>query len=240
MSRTTEQTIDLVKELRARTGVSLSVCRRLVEQTDGDLEAAIVALKKQGEIKAADKGGRLATQGKIHTYVHGGGSKVALVEINCETDFAARSPDFQEFCELVGMQIVGMSPTYVSRSDVPEKIRFDQEEVFAVSSKTVGMSPERLDKIVEGKLRKWLSEICLLEQDCAAAPGKTIEQLRTELVTKIGENVTVRRFVRWEVGEGLEKKSENYLEEVAKLTGAKTTFKLECFCGAPSCQVCHP
>jgi elongation factor Ts len=212
--------LDKVKEVRARSNVSLSACKRAITMTNGDVEQALALLKKEGLLKAADKAGRIATQGKLHSYIHGGGSKAALVEINCETDFAAKSTEFAEFCELVGLQIVGMSPTYLSQADVPNRVLGEQLETFFHQTPTDKPDAIRA-KIADGKLGKWYSEVCLLDQECAAQPGKTIEQLRVELIAKIGENVEVRRFVRWELGEGIEKKVEDYEVEVAKLIEEK-------------------
>lgn len=213
--------IELVKQLRNRTNVSMSACKDALTESGGDVEAAIELLKKRGMVKAVDKAGRLASQGKLHVYLHGGGSKAALVEVNCETDFAAKSQEFVDFCELVGMQIVGMSPQYVSREHIPNEVVAQQSAVLF--SQTPENKPaEFRAKISAGKLQKWMDEVCLLHQECAAVPGKTIEQLRTELVGKIGENVSIRRFVRWEVGEGLGFKTDNFAIEVEKLVGGQT------------------
>ena len=199
--------LDLVKEVRNRSGASMSVCKRVVEQSNGDVEKALEMLQKQGVIKAADRAGRIATNGRIGIYEHAHGSKVCLVEVNCETDFAAKSSEFQEFCEAVAMQVVGMSPQYVRPDDIPPAVLSKQRVIFMEATQTRSepeLPAERVAKIVDGKLRKWVSEVCLMEQPCAANPEKTMEQLRIDLIAKCGENVTVRRFVRWEVGEGLQ------------------------------------
>jgi elongation factor Ts len=196
----------------------MSACKRAIEMSNGDVEAALVQLQKEGLIKAADRAGRIATNGRLHVYNHGG-SKIAIVEVNCETDFNAKSPDFIEFCETVAMQIVGMSPQYVRAEDIPSRTQAEQAAIFADASKAAGVPDSRLATIVENKLRAWVKEVCLMDQKCAAIPEKTIEQLRIELIAKCGENVNVRRFVRWEVGEGLEKRPEQDLAaEVRKLT----------------------
>lgn len=210
--------LDLVKEIRNRTNASLSACKRAVEMSNGDVEAALKMLQKEGLIRAADRAGRIATNGRLHVYNHGDGSKVALVEINCETDFAAKSPDFIEFCEVVALQIVGMSPLYVRADDIPSSVQSEQASIFTETSKKSGIPEARLVTVVAGKLRKWTSEVCLMDQESCVKPGKTIEQLRVELVAKCGENVKVRRFERWEIGEGLEKRPEQDLAaEVQKL-----------------------
>lgn len=206
--------IELVKEVRNRSGVSMSACKRVLEQTDGDVEKALEALKKEGLLRAADRAGRIATQGKLAVYNHNG-SKTALAEINCETDFCAKSPDFNAFCEAVTLQIVGVSPIYVSAKDIPPGVLAKQREIFEAQLRetptpgTLGALIEKKPpeaawpKIIDGKLKKWTVEVCLMEQESVVTPGKTIEQLRIELVAKCGENIVVRRFVRWEIGEGL-------------------------------------
>jgi elongation factor Ts len=194
--------IELVKQVRNRSGASMSACKRVVEMAQGDVERALEMLQREGLIRAADRAGRITTKGRLHVYNHSDGQMMALVEVNSETDFAANTHEFREFCDAVAMQVVGMSPQYVKADDIPKDVYAHQQSIFAESSKTVGVSDEQLARIVAGKMRKWVTDSCLMEQTCAAQPEKTMEQLRVDLIGRCGENVTVRRFVRWEVGEG--------------------------------------
>lgn len=195
-------TLAQIKEVRARSGVGMDACRKALEESGGDVEGALELLQKRGAIKAAERAGRIATEGKVVTYVHGGGSKIAVAEVNCETDFSARTQDFQEFCEQVAMHIVAAAPRFVRREDVPVMVATGQQAIFSAQL-PAGKPQAALDKILEGKMNKWYQEVCLLEQESVVVPGKTIDQLRIDLGAKIGENVTIRRFIRWEVGEGL-------------------------------------
>lgn len=195
-------TLGQIKEVRARSGVGMDACRKALEETGGDVEKALEVLQKRGMIKAAERAGRIATEGKVVTYVHGGGAKVAVVEVNCETDFSARTAEFQAFCDEVAMHIVAAAPRFLSRDDVGEAINLHQRSIF-MSQVPAGKTGVALEKILEGKMNKWYQEACLLDQESVTQPDKTIDQLRTELGAKIGENVTIRRFLRWEVGEGL-------------------------------------
>lgn len=195
-------TLEQVKEVRKRSGVGINACQKALEESGGDVEKALELLQKRGEIKAADRAGRLATEGVIHTYVHDSGTKVAVVEINCETDFAAKSDDFKAFCESVAMQIIASNPIAVARSSVPASLIDTQAALFRDQMPT-GIDEDRQIKILEGKLNKFYAEACLLEQESVVEPKKTVDQLRTALMSRLGENVSIRRFIRWEVGEGL-------------------------------------
>jgi len=197
-------TIEKIKEVRSRSGVGMDACRKALEEAGDDVEKALFILQQKGAIKAADRAGRLATEGGVFTYVHGGGKIVAVVEINCETDFAAKSDDFKQFADLVLMQITAASPLALREQQVPLD-RWEEQRLVFLAQIPVDAPQDRKDKILAGKYVKWCSEICLLEQEAVVTPGKTIDQLRTELVAKLGENVTIRRFIRWEMGEGLGK-----------------------------------
>lgn len=194
--------IELVKAVRARSGVSLNACQKALTEANDDVELALEILQKRGETKGADKAGRIATEGRVHTYVHGNGSKVAVVEVNCETDFAAKSADFIAFCDTVAMQIIANAPVSLYNTDLKAEYVDRQADIFSEQMPS-GIDYAKKVKIMEGKLKKWYSEICLMEQESITEPGKTVDQLRLALVQKLGENVTVRRFIRWEVGEGL-------------------------------------
>jgi len=195
-------TLEQIKEVRARSGVGMDACRKALEESGGDVEQALELLKKRGVIKAAERAGRLATEGKVIPYNHSDGKIVAVVEINCETDFAAKSEDFKQFADLVLMQITAAAPLAVCEQQVPLDVGEAQRAVF-LSQIPADAPEDRKQKILSGKYTKWCSEVCLVDQESVVVPGKTIEQLRVELGAKLGENVTIRRFIRWEVGEGL-------------------------------------
>jgi elongation factor Ts len=215
-----ETTPAMVKELRERTGAGIMDCKVALTENGGDMEAAVEYIKKKGLAKAAKKAGAIATEGVVHAYIHPGSRVGVLAEINCQTDFVARSPDFKQFVELVGMQIAAMSAQYARREDVPAADVAKQRELFRAQLEEEGKQsgkpkpPAAIDKIVEGKLDKWLSESCLDEQPSVTDADKTIAVLASELSAKIGEKITVRRFVRFELGEGLEKKSADLAADV--------------------------
>jgi len=218
-----EVTATLIKDLRERTGAGMSDCKKALVEVQGDMDKAIDFLRAKGLAKAAKKSGREATEGAIVSYIHGGGKIGVLVEVNCETDFVGRGEDFQGFCREVALQIAAMNPLFVRKDEVnPDVIAHEREVLIAKSKedpKNAGKPEQVLAKIVEGQLAKFSKEICLLDQGWVKDPDKTIEQLQTELIAKIGENIKIRRFTRFELGEGLEKKKENFAEEVAKAAG---------------------
>jgi elongation factor Ts len=184
-----------VKELREKTNVSLNACKKAIEDANGDVDEALVLLQKRGIMKASEKSGRATNEGVVHSYIHSGRIGV-LVEINCETDFAAKSDQFKDFCDQVGLQIAGMKPEFVS--EIPLTIETKQKEIFKAQ---IEGKPEKIqEQIIKGKVMKWANEVCLMNQQSVVVEGKTMEELRAGLVATIGENVTVRRFVRWEVG----------------------------------------
>jgi elongation factor Ts len=212
-------TTDMIKELRERTGAGMADCKKALVESDASIDKAIEYLRVKGMAKAAKKAGRVATEGLISSYIHGGGRIGVLLETNCETDFVARNTDFVTFTKEVAMQIAAMSPQYVSAEDVPvtmiEKERSIRREAAAES----GKPPAVVDKMVDGQIAKWKKEICLLDQPWVKDDKKTIRELTQELVAKLGENIRVRRFVRFELGEGLDKKPDNFAEEVARQAG---------------------
>ncbi|GAC1537651.1 MAG: translation elongation factor Ts [Polyangiales bacterium] len=207
----------LVKQVRERSGAGMNDCRSALIEANGDVEKALELIQKKGLAKAVKKAGRIAAEGLVHSYVHAGGRLGVLAEINCETDFVSRNPDFKLGCEETCMQIAAMGAQFVRKDEIPESTIAKQKEIFEGQLKEEGKPQQAWPKIMEGKVAKWSGEICLLDQDSIITPGKNIEQLRQELVAKIGENVQIRRFVRWELGEGIEKKKEDYATEVAKL-----------------------
>jgi len=207
----------MVKEVRERSGAGMMDCKNALVEAAGDVEKALEIIQKKGLAKAVKKAGRVASEGIIQSYIHAGGRIGVLLEVNCETDFVSRNEDFKKFCDDIAMQIAGMNAQYVRKEEIPESAIAKQKEIFEAQLKEEGKPQQAWPKIMEGKVAKWASEICLVDQESFTNPGKTIEQLRSELVAKIGENITIRRFVRWELGEGIEKKKEDYAAEVAKM-----------------------
>ena len=209
-----EVTAALVKELRERTGAGLMDCKKALKETDGDVEKAGEFLRKKGLAAAAKKAGRLTSEGRVHTYLHGNRIGV-LVEVNCETDFVANTDDFQEFCNDVAMQIAAMNPDCVRREDMPAEAVEKERAVLRERALNEGKPEKIVDKIVDGQIGKFFAERALLEQPFIKENKQTVADRLQALVAKIGENVQVRRFVRYELGEGLEKKSEDFAAEVA-------------------------
>ncbi|MBK9034530.1 MAG: translation elongation factor Ts [Myxococcales bacterium] len=214
-----EVTAPMIKDLRERTGAGMADCKKALVECAADMEKAIDFLRAKGLAKAAKKAGREATEGAVVSYIHGNGRIGVLVEINCETDFVARNDDFVTFTKDVAMQIAAMGPQFVRREDVAEDVIARERAVLVAKAVETGKPEAIAQKMVEGQLSKWLKEICLLDQPFVKNPDKTIEQLQQELVAKIGENIRVRRFTRFELGEGLEKKQTDFAAEVAQAAG---------------------
>ncbi|MCI6610378.1 MAG: translation elongation factor Ts [Ezakiella sp.] len=213
-----EITASMVKELREKTGAGMLDCRNALKDTDGDIEKAIDLLREKGITKAAKKASRIAAEGLVESYIHGGRIGV-LVEVNSETDFVAKTDEFKQFVKDVAMQIAASNPKYVSREEVPSDVVEHEKEVLTQQAMNEGKPANIAEKMVEGRIDKFYKEIVLLEQPFIKDSDKTIEQLLNEKIAKIGENIKIRRFVRFEVGEGLEKREENFAEEVAKQMG---------------------
>ncbi|MFM9019592.1 MAG: translation elongation factor Ts [Actinomycetota bacterium] len=193
----------LVKELREKTGAGMMDCKKALTESGGDLEEAATLLRKQGLADAAKRSGREANEGTIASYIHQGGQLGVIVEVNCETDFVARTDRFQQFARDVALNVAAMKPTYVSVDDVPEEYKAREREVYAEQAKD---KPENArEKIVEGKLAKHLGEICLLEQpffrDATEKKQRTMEELRAETSSELGENITIRRFTVYQLGD---------------------------------------
>ncbi len=206
----------MIKELRERTAAGMSDCKKALVETGGDMDKAIDFLRTKGLAKAAKKAGRLATEGLITSYIHGNGRIGVLLETNCETDFVALNEDFKAFTRDVSMQIAAMNPLFVTEEEIPSSLIEKERSIRIDTAKDSGKPEKIRAKIVEGQISKWKKEICLLNQPFVKDDKKTIGDLEKELVAKLGENIKVRRFVRFEVGEGLAKKVENFAEEVAK------------------------
>jgi elongation factor Ts len=214
-----EITANLIKDLRERTGAGMADCKKALVESDGDSEKAIDYLRKKGLAKAAKKAGREATEGAVVSYIHGGGRIGVLVEINCETDFVARNEDFVAFTKDVALQIAAMNPTFVRKEEVTDDVVAKERAILVAKAMETGKPEAIAAKMVEGQISKWLKEICLLDQTFVKNPDQTIEQVQQALIAKIGENIRIRRFVRFELGEGLEKKKDDFAAEVAKQSG---------------------
>ena len=218
-----EITAALVKQLREATGAGLMDCKTALKETDGDIAQATDYLRKKGLAAAAKKAGRLASEGVVVSYIHPNHRVGVLLEINCETDFVAKTDDFKAFAQDVAMQIAAMSPDCVRKEELsPELI--EREKGIAREKAIADGKPEKiLDRIVEGQINKLYTERLLLEQAFVKDDKKTIEQLVKEVVAKVGENVQIRRFARYELGEGLEKREDNFAAEVAAQAGISST-----------------
>jgi len=214
-----EVTATLIKDLRERTGAGMADCKKALVEVDGDVDKAIDYLRAKGLAKAAKKAGREATEGAVVSYIHGGGRIGVLVEINCETDFVGKNDDFQAFARDVAIQIAAMNPQFVSKDEVPADVIEKERVVLVAKAKESGKPEPVAQKMVEGQISKWMKEICLLDQGFVKDPDKTISVVLQELVAKIGENIKIRRFVRFELGEGLEKKKNDFAAEVAAQAG---------------------
>lgn len=209
----------MIKDLRERTGAGMADCKKALVEVGGDIEKAIDYLRAKGLSKAAKKAGREATEGAVVSYIHGGGRIGVLVEVNCETDFVARNDDFQSFARDVAMQIAAMNAQYVRKEEVAADAIAHEREVLLAKAKESGKPEPVVQKMVDGQISKWMKEICLLDQSWVKNPDKTMEQVQQELVAKLGENIKIRRFARFELGEGLEKKKDDFAAEVAKQAG---------------------
>ncbi|HEX4423461.1 MAG TPA: translation elongation factor Ts [Kofleriaceae bacterium] len=215
-----EVTPALIKDLRERTSAGMADCKKALTEVGGDIDKAIDYLRTKGLAKAAKKAGREATEGAVVSYIHGGGRIGVLVEINCETDFVARNEDFQAFTRDVALQIAAMNPQFVRKDEVSQDVVDREREVLLAKAKESGKPEQVVQKMVDGQISKWMKEICLLDQGFVKDPEKTIDQVQQELIAKIGENIKIRRFARFELGEGLEKKAkDDFAAEVAKTAG---------------------
>jgi len=204
----------VVKELRERTGAGMMDCKNALVEADGDIEKAIEILRTKGLARAAKKAGRIASEGLVEAYIHLGGRIGVLVEVNCETDFVAKTEEFKTLCRDIAMQIAAARPEYVSREEVPQAVLEKEKEILRQQALNEGKPEKIIDRMVEGRIEKFYKENCLLEQEFIKNPDITIQQLLHEKIMKLGENIAVRRFARFEVGEGIEKEEKNFAEEV--------------------------
>ncbi len=206
----------MVSELRAKTSAGIMDCKKALAESAGDFEKAVEWLRKKGLSAAAKKADRIAAEGLVQSYIHAGGKIGVLVEVNSETDFVARNPEFQSFVKDVAMHIAAASPQYVRREEVPANVVEKEKSILSAQVLESGKPANMVDKIVTGKIDKFFKDICLMEQPFVKDPDKSVDQMLTELVAKIGEKIVVRRFVRFQLGEGIEKKSEDFAAEVQK------------------------
>lgn len=209
-----EITTALIKELREKTGSGMMDCKKALTETDGNIDKAIDWLREKGIASSAKKSGRAATEGVVDSYIHAGGRVGVLIEVNIETDFAAKNPEFQQFVRDCAMQVAAMNPTWVSSEEVPAAALEHEKEVCRSQALNEGKPEKIVDKIVEGRIKKFYEENCLLDQSFVKDDSKTVSTMLKEMIAKIGENIVIRRFVRFELGEGLEKKEDNFAAEV--------------------------
>ncbi|MCR4440942.1 MAG: translation elongation factor Ts [Peptococcaceae bacterium] len=209
-----EITAQMVKELRERTGAGMMDCKKALVEKSGDLDKAIEYLREKGLAAAAKRAGRIAAEGIIESYIHGGGRIGVLLEVNCETDFVAKTPEFRELAKEIAMQVAASRPEYVEKADVPEEVINKEREIFRQQALNEGKPEKVVDKMVEGRVEKFYKEVCLMEQQYIRNPEITVRQLIVDKIAKIGENIRVRRFARYELGEGLEKKKDTFVDDV--------------------------
>lgn len=208
----------LVKELREKTGAGMMDCKKALGEMGGNLEKAIELLRQKGLAAAARKSGRIAAEGVVDAYVHLGGRIGVLVEVNCETDFVARTDEFRSFVHDIAMQIAASNPVYLEKADVPEEVISKEKDILKQQAILEGKPEKIIDKIVSGRIEKFYAENCLLEQPFIRDPDITVNDLLRGKIAKIGENISIRRFVRYEMGEGLTRKGCNLAAEVAEIT----------------------
>ena len=192
---------DHIKELRISTGAGVLACRNALEQSDGDLEKAAALLREQGLTKASKRADRETRDGILDLYSHGEGRVGVIVEVNCETDFVARTPEFREFAHEIALQIAASAPGWVNEDDVPEAVVQETSDKAREEALAQNKPEHVIERIVEGRLRKFYEESCLLKQAYIRDDSKTVAELLKDTIAKTGENITIRRFVRWEVGE---------------------------------------
>ncbi|MDD4168699.1 MAG: translation elongation factor Ts [Desulfotomaculaceae bacterium] len=208
----------MVKELRERTGAGMMDCKKALIETNGDIEKAADYLREKGLAAAAKKAGRIAAEGRVESYIHGAGRIGVLVEVNCETDFVAKTDEFKTFVRDIAMQIAASKPDYVSKEDVPSEVMEKERAILRAQALNEGKPEKIVDKMVSGRIDKYYKEICLLEQPFVKDPDITVKQMLTEKIATIGENISIRRFSRFELGEGLQKRQDDLAAEVEAAT----------------------
>ncbi len=205
-----------VNALRQKTGVGMMDCKKALTEANGDMEKAIEILREKGMATAAKKAGRIAAEGIVDSYIHMGGKVGVLVEVNCETDFVARGDQFKALVHDIALQIAASKPIYLNKEDVPQDVLDKEKEILKIQAMNEGKPEAIAEKMVQGRIKKYYEDFCLMEQPFVKDSSKTVTQLVNEAIASIGEKITVRRFVRYEMGEGIEKKKDDLAEEVEK------------------------
>lgn len=214
-----EVTAAMVKELREKTGAGMMDCKNALVAKDGNMSAAVDFLREKGLSAAAKRSGRIAAEGVVESYIHMGGRIGVLVEVNCETDFVAKTEEFHELAKDIAMHIAASKPEYVSREEIPTNILEHERSIYRTIAENEKKPAHIIDKIVEGRIDRYTKEICLLDQPFIRDPDQTIAELLNDKVAKIGEKISIRRFVRYERGEGLEKREDDFAAEVQAQMG---------------------
>lgn len=207
---------DIVK-LRTSTGAGMMDCKKALTEANGDMDKAVAWLREKGIAAAAKKADRIAAEGLVSSYIHMGGKIGVLLEVNCETDFVARSDNFQQLCKDIAMQIAAANPKYILPEEVPAEELEKEKEILKAQALNEGKPEAVVEKMVQGRIQKFYKDVCLMEQEFVKDTSKTIKGLVQEATLTIGEKISIRRFVRYEMGEGLEKRKDNLAEEVAKM-----------------------
>ncbi|MGN0748630.1 MAG: translation elongation factor Ts [Christensenellales bacterium] len=207
-----------VSKLRATTGAGMMDCKKALTETNGNFDEAIKYLREKGMAAAAKKADRIAAEGVVGSYIHMGGKIGVLVEVNCETDFVAKSDAFQNLVKDIAMQIAAAKPLYVREDEVPTDALEAEKEILKAQALNEGKPEAVVEKMVEGRIKKYYKDVCLMDQDFVKDSSKTITQIVNEAILAIGEKISIRRFTRYEMGEGLEKRVDNLAEEVAKMS----------------------
>ncbi|AET70051.1 translation elongation factor Ts [Desulfosporosinus orientis DSM 765] len=211
-----EVTAALVKELRERTGAGMMDCKKALTECSGEMEKACDYLREKGLAAAAKKGARIAAEGLIESYIHGGGRIGVLLEVNCETDFVARGDEFKALVRDIGMHIAAANPQYLTREEVPVDVLQHERDILKAQALNEGKPEKIIEKMVEGRIEKFYKEVCLLEQPFVKDPDMSIEALVLDKTAKIGERIVIRRFTRYELGAGIEKRQDDFAAEVMK------------------------
>lgn len=207
-------TASMVKDLRTKTGAGMMDCKKALAAVDGDMDKAVDYLREKGLAAAAKKASRIAAEGLVYSYIHGNGRIGVLVEVNCETDFVAQTDDFKNLCKDIAMQIAAAKPAYLKREEVPEEVLEHEKEVLRQQALNEGKPEKIVEKMIVGRIEKFYKENCLLDQEFIKDGDKTISQVINEHIAKIGEKINIRRYTRYELGEGLQKRNDDFVSEV--------------------------
>ncbi len=206
-----------VRNLREKTGAGMMDCKKALVEADGDFEKAVDILREKGLAKAAKKAGRVASEGLVVSYIHGNGKIGVLLEVNCETDFVARNEEFASLCHDIAMQVAAANPEYVSRDEIPQEVLEREKSVLKAQALNEGKPEHIVEKMVEGRMEKYFQEVCLLDQSFIKDQDVNVQHVVKDAIAKLGENITVRRFARFVLGEGIEKEESNLAQEVADM-----------------------